>query len=136
MNDLNNCTFIGRITKVVELQYTNNGIPFSKFSIAVNKKKKDKESVSFFNMVIWGKTAENLTQYLSKGKLVSIICEACQSRWENDEGAQSRIEFNVQSIQLLGGESKNESVQRKPYQPVKHVEKYVGPEEFVDDIPF
>ena len=50
----------------------------------MNKKYGGKESVSFFNMSVWGKTAEALSQYLTKGKMVSVVCEAEQNRWENE----------------------------------------------------
>ena len=130
-NDINVCMFNGRVTKDTSLAYTNGGTAYAKFSLAVNKKYSGKESVSFFNMSIWGKTAEALSQYLTKGKMVSVVCEAEQNRWENESGPQSKVEFRVSSIQFLSsGDSRSEKKDESHYEQA-------GPEDFDDDdIPF
>ena len=130
-NDINVCMFNGRVTQDARLAYTTGGTAYAKFSLAVNKKYGGKESVSFFNMSVWGKTAEALSQYLTKGKMVSVVCEAEQNRWENESGPQSRVEFRVNSIQLLSsGESRSEQRSEPHYEQA-------GPENFDDDeIPF
>ena len=130
-NDINVCMFNGRVTQDARLAYTNGGTAYAKFSLAVNKKYGGKESVSFFNMSIWGKTAEALSQYLTKGKMVSVVCEAEQNRWENESGPQSKVEFRVNSIQFLSsGDSRSEKRNEPRYEQV-------GPESFEDDqIPF
>lgn len=135
MNDLNHCCFIGRVTKDVDLNYTKSGVPFAKFSIAVNRKRKDREDVSFLNIVIWNKIAENLSQYLTKGKQVCVSCEAVQNRWEGESGSQSRIEFTAYSIQLLGG-SGGEPFNRSQPRFKAPPQSDVGVEDFIDDVPF
>ena len=64
-NDINVCMFNGRVTQDTSLAYTSGGTAYAKFSLAVNKKYGGKESVSFFNMSVWGKTAEAMSQYLT-----------------------------------------------------------------------
>jgi len=74
MADINHVVLVGRLTRNAELKYTNNGSAVSKFGLAINqRRKKDDQWVDeahFFDIVLWGKTAESLNQYLVKGKQV------------------------------------------------------------------
>ena len=107
MTDINRVFLVGRLTRDAELRFTTAGTPVGKFSLAVNRSKKsgDKwdEEVNFFDIVLWGKTAEALSKYLIKGKQVAIDGELRQSRWEQDGQARSRVEIHAANIQLLGG---------------------------------
>lgn len=97
---------IGNLTRDAELKYTNSGTAVCKFSIAHNKKYKNAqgsqvEEVSFFECTLWGKAAESLNQYLTKGKLIAVEGEMKQDRWEQDGQARSKIEFKVENLRLL-----------------------------------
>ena len=109
MTDINRVFLVGRLTRDAELRFTTAGTPVGKFSIAVNRSKKNgdqwDEEVNFFDIVLWGKTAEALSKYLTKGKQVAIDGELRQSRWEQDGQPRSRIEIHAGNIQLLGGAS-------------------------------
>jgi single-strand DNA-binding protein len=98
---------VGRLTRNAELKYTNSGAAVSKFSIAINqRRKKDDQWVDeshFFDIVLWGKTAESLNQYLVKGKQVGIEGQLRQDRWEQDGQSRSRVEIFATNIMLLGG---------------------------------
>ncbi len=116
--DTNSVVEIGRLTKDAELTYTGSGFPISKFSIAVNKNKKGadgnyKDYASFFDVVLFGKTAEALKQYLLKGKQVAINGELEQQRWEKDGQQHSKVVINAYNIQLLGGD-KPQGNQQQP----------------------
>jgi single-strand DNA-binding protein len=73
----------------------------AKFSLAVGEKYKDKENTSFFNCVLFGKTAENLITYLTKGKQVCVVGKLKQDRWEKDGAKKSSISIVVNSLQFL-----------------------------------
>lgn len=107
MTDINRVFLVGRLTRDVDLRFTTAGTPVAKFSIAVNRSKKSgdqwDEEVNFFDIVLWGKTAEALSKYLIKGKQVAIDGELRQSRWEQDGQSRSRVEVHASNIQLLGG---------------------------------
>jgi single-strand DNA-binding protein len=108
MNDINNVTLVGRLTRDAELKYTTGGTAISKPSIAVNRsvKKGDEwtSEASFIELEIWGKTAESLCQYLAKGQQVAVTGELKQDRWQDkDGGNRSKVVVTVRSIQLLGG---------------------------------
>lgn len=120
MNDLNNVNLIGRLTRDVELRYSSGGMGICKFSIAVNRsvKKNDRwvDEASFFDCTVFGKTAENISQFLTKGQQVCISGELVQNRWEKDGKQMSRIEININHIQLIGSMTKDERPQQ-PQQP-------------------
>ena len=107
MTDINRVFLVGRLTRDAELRYTTSGgTPVAKFSIAVNRSKKSgdqwEEEVNYFEIVLWGKTAEALSKYLVKGKQIAIDGELRQSRWEQDGQNRSKIEIHASNIQLLG----------------------------------
>lgn len=80
---MNNVTLIGRLVRDPELRFVpGSGQAIANFTMAVDKglsreKKQEFESqgkptADFIRIVVWGKQAENCSQYLSKGKLVAI----------------------------------------------------------------
>ena len=107
MTDLNHVTLIGRLTRDAELKYTPNGFAISNFSIAVNRRRKNGEQwveeANFFDITLYGKSAESLKQYLIKGKQVAVDGELRQDRWEQDGQPRSRVVIAANNIQLLGG---------------------------------
>lgn len=115
MTDLNNVFLIGRLTRDMEIRYSNGGMAIGRFSLAVNRSKKtgDKweDEANFFDCSLFGKTAETMSQYLAKGKQVAVSGELRQSRWEQDGQNRSRVEIAVNNIQLLGGKSEGQGVQ-------------------------
>ena len=107
MADLNHVTLIGRLTRDAELKYTPVGLAISIFSIAVNRRRKNGDQwvdeVSYFDINLYGKPAESLKQYLTKGKQVAVDGELRQDRWEKDGQNHSRIYIAANNVQLLGG---------------------------------
>jgi len=107
MADINHVVLVGRLTRNAELKYTASGAAVSKFSIAINqRRKKDDQWVDeshFFDIVLWGKTAESLNQYLVKGKQVGIEGQLRQDRWEQEGQSRSRVEIFATNVMLLGG---------------------------------
>jgi single-strand DNA-binding protein len=137
-NDVNNVTLIGRLTRDAELRYTSSGKPVSKFSLAVNEKRKAgdrlEDTVSFIEIVLWGQLGESLNEYLAKGKQVAVIGKLTQERWEQNGENRSKVVVTAEKIQLLGGTSGSDggSAQKRnaASPPVPHDDG------FTDDIPF
>jgi single-strand DNA-binding protein len=104
--DINNLTIVGRLTKDEELSYTTAGVAVGKFSIACNRLK-DKDGtvpVDFFDVVCFGKQAENLKPYLVKGKQVAIQGRIQQERWQGKDGNNySKVSIIAENVQLIGG---------------------------------
>lgn len=112
MADINTATLIGRLTRDEELKYTPSGAAVGNISIAINRKvKKGQEWVdesNFFDVVFFGKQAENLKQYLTKGKQVGVTGFLKQERWTDQNGQnRSAVKIYANGIQLLGGKDGN-----------------------------
>ena len=107
MEDVNGFYLIGRLTRDAELKYTNAGVAVSTFSLAVTKRKKQGEDYieepHFFDMALFGQKAENLNQYLVKGKQFHAMGKLKQDRWEQDGAKRSKTALECWNIQLLGG---------------------------------
>jgi single-strand DNA-binding protein len=110
MADVNHVIIIGRLVNDAILKYTGGGMAIANLSLAVNRrvKKGDQwtEEVSFFEVTLWGKTAEGLKQYLLKGKQIAVEGELRQERWEKDGQSRSKVVINASNVQLLGGNDK------------------------------
>ncbi len=116
MTDLNHVTLIGRLTQDLgsderSFGYVGNGQARANVSIAVNRSKKSGdqwvEEANFFNVTIWGKTAENLKPYLTKGKQICVEGYLKQDRWEKDGQKQSKVTIVADQVWLLGGRGDN-----------------------------
>ena len=115
MPSLNKAMLIGHLGRDPELKYTEGGKAVAKFSIATSEKWKDKEGESsektvWHNIVAWGKQAEVINQYLSKGSPVYIEGRIENRSYDDKDGNKKYIsEVVVQQFQFLGkkeGETK------------------------------
>ena len=109
MVDLNHVVLIGRLTRDAELKAIASGQSVCKFSIAVNRRRKNgdqwEDEANFFDIVVWGRQGESLHQYLVKGKMVAVDGELRQDRWQQDGQNRSKVEVVANNLQLLGGNS-------------------------------
>jgi single-strand DNA-binding protein len=109
MADVNHVVLVGRLTRDAELKYTPSGFPISTFSLAINRRKKSGDTwvdeANFFDVDLFGKSAESLKTYLIKGKQIAVEGELRQDRWEKDGQKHSRVTISASNVQLLGGGS-------------------------------
>jgi len=109
MADINHVVLVGRLTRDAELKYTAGGQAVCKFSVAVNRRRKNgdqwEDEANYFDVVLWGRQGESLNQYLVKGKSVGVEGELRQDRWQQDGQNRSKVEIVANNIQLLGGSS-------------------------------
>jgi single-strand DNA-binding protein len=107
MADINHVVLVGRLTRDAELRYTAGGQAVCKFSVAVNRRRKNgdqwEDEANFFDIVLWGRQGESLNQYLVKGKMIGVEGELRQDRWQQDGQNRSRVEIVANNLQLLGG---------------------------------
>ena len=82
---MNNVILIGRLTRDPELQYSNNGTAFSKFSIAVPRDFK-RDETDFINCLAFGKTAETIAEWLGKGRRIALHGRIQTGSYENKNG--------------------------------------------------
>lgn len=107
--NINSVVLDGNITKDVEL---NQNQTVGRFTLAVNESQKNPDGswndyANFFDCKIFGNSAKNLAQYLTKGKRVVVSGKLRQDRWEKDGQKQSRVVVNVNEISFAGGGSGN-----------------------------
>ena len=135
MTDINSVVLIGRITKDVgsderSFSYIGNGTAKATVNLAVNRsvKKGEKweDETSFFDVVIWGKMAENLKPRLTKGKQISVMGFLKQDRWEKDGQKQSKIYVNAEQVEIPNDSKKD----------AEKVAEAFGGEAFPEDNPF
>ncbi len=107
MADINHVVLVGRLTRDAELKYTNSGLQICKFSLAINRRRKNGDQwvdeANFFDCVMMGRSAEAIHRYLVKGKQVGVDGELRQNRWEQDGQPRSKVEVFANNVQLLGG---------------------------------
>ena len=139
MTDLNHVIEIGRLTRDIgerEFSYTTGGTARLNLSIAVNRSVKKNgawtDSVSYFDVTVWGKPAENIKPYLHKGKQIAVDGFLDQQRWEKDGQKFSKVVIIADNVQLLGG---NESAPQAQ-QPAGEYQSAGNGDDFPEDIPF
>lgn len=100
----NKCIFMGRLTRNPELKELESGHKVCKFSIAVNRTGKQ-DGADFFNLVAWDKTAEFISKYFTKGRVILCETHAQQRKFTGKDGKEVSItEYMVESAQF--GDSK------------------------------
>ena len=132
MASLNRVTIIGNLGQDAELRYTTGGTAVSTISIATtdtwfDKKTQEKrDRTEWHRVVIWGKTAEAIAEYLVKGKQVYVEGSLQTRKWTDKDG-QERYTTEIKSHRILLLGSKGQSSNSSPQSP---------PDLTEDEIPF
>ena len=99
---------MGNLTRDIEIRHTSGNTAVGNFGIAVNRKYKtqggdQREEVTFVDCEAWGRTAEVMSQYLSKGRSVFIEGRLKLDQWEdrNGGGKRSKLSVVVESFQFV-----------------------------------
>ena len=107
MKDINSVVVVGRLTRDAELKYTPNGTAVLDLSVAVNRSVKRGDSwvdeASFFDVTLFGKLAEGVAQYCTKGQQIGIQGSLRQERWEKDGATHTKVKIIADTVWLLGG---------------------------------
>jgi single-strand DNA-binding protein len=105
---LNKVFLVGNLTRDPELRFTAQGTAVANFSLAVNRSYRGsdgefKKEVSFFNIVVWGKTGENCSKFLSKGRSCLVEGRLQNRSYETQDGQKRTItEIVADNVQFLG----------------------------------
>lgn len=153
MSDLNSVNLIGRLTRDVEVRYTQNNIAHSIFSIAVDRSVKRgdewQNETSFIDIEAWGNLAENIKKYSGKGKRVAVNGYLVQKKWKAQDGSnKSKICVTANSINAIDrvqqdnqGYQQTVQQQQPMQRPMQNTvqqqqvqEQFT--EDFIEDIPF
>ncbi|SON68011.1 single-strand DNA-binding protein [Latilactobacillus sakei] len=110
---INRVVLVGRLTRDVDLRYTQSGNAVGQFNIAVNRNftnaNGDREA-DFLNCIIWRKSAENLSNFTHKGSLIGIDGRLQTRNYENKEGQRVYVtEVVVDNFSLLDSKASGEA---------------------------
>jgi len=130
---MNNVTLVGRLTKNPELKFAQGtGTAVATFTLAVNKrfKREGEPDADFINIVCFGKTAEATANYMTKGKLVSLVGSISTRNYEAKDGTRKYVtEVIANEVNFL------EKGEKTEHTPTKQNED-VTPIDDLSDIPF
>ncbi len=109
MANLNKVLLMGNLTRDPEVRYTPKGTAVTELGIAVNRiytgeNGEKREEVTFVDVTVWGRTAENVGEYLRKGRPVFIEGRLQLDSWEDKQSGQKRNKLKVvaDNVQFLG----------------------------------
>lgn len=154
MASFNKVILVGNLTRDPELRYTPKGMAIAKIGLAVNRvwnneAGEKKEEVTFIDVDIFGRTAENVGQYMRKGRPILIEGRLRLDQWDDKQTGQKRSRLGVvaETVQFLGspagaGAAEGGAPAARPARPApspaappaEPAEGDVAPEN--DDVPF
>ena len=111
---INKAILIGRLTRDPELRYTSSNRAVCQFSIAVDRpftnQTTGQREADFINIVVWDKQAENVSKYVTKGRLVSVEGRLQSRSYDDKDGKKVYVtEVVANSVQFLSTGSSNGS---------------------------
>lgn len=102
---INKAILMGRLTRDPELRHTGTGTPVCSFSIAIDNGYGENRQTDFINCVAWNKTAEFVSNYFNKGKMIIVIGRISTRSWEGQDGKKNYT-TEVIANEVSFGESK------------------------------
>jgi len=140
MANYNRSLLMGNLTRDPELRYIPSGSAVVTLRMAINRNYKSqsgemKEEVTYVNVVVWGKQAENCAEYLSKGSAIFVEGRLQSRQWETDDGQKrSILEVVADRVQFLD-RKKSSGAAPEGYRP-ESAESHNPMSGTDEDIPF
>ena len=109
MGSVNKVILVGNLGRDADVRVTPSGAAVANFSIATTETWNDKnsgqktEKTEWHRIVLWGKQAESLQKYLTKGKQIYVEGRLETRKWEKDGVERHTTEVKADKITLLGG---------------------------------
>ena len=138
MGSVNKVMLVGHLGRNAELRYTPGGDAVATLSVATSESWKDKqgakkEKTEWHRVVVWGKTAEALSEYLTKGKLVYVDGRLQTRQWDDKDGNKRyTTEIRCDRLTMLSSQSGSGDGRSGEDQPARH-DDASGQEELTDD---
>lgn len=129
---MNKVILVGRLTKDIEVRYTQTGKAVARFILAVNRrvsKDKEKQQADFIPIIIWNKLAEVCSKYLTKGSQILVEGHLQIRDYVAQDGKKHYIaEVIAQELEFMGSKvtAGNEQLQNQ--------EQNISQEEITQDI--
>lgn len=134
---LNRIILIGRLTRDPELRYVPSGQPVAGFTLAVDRpfvNQQGERATDFIDIVAWRKLAEQVTQHLSKGRLVAVEGRLQIRSYETQDGQKRKVaEVVADAVRFLDRKGTISSPEPASPETAEVGTEAAGPQE---DVPF
>ena len=106
---INKVELLGRVGTEPEMKYTPNGTAITTLRLATDRRRQDGETTAdWHNIVVWGKSAEAVNQFVGKGQRVYVAGRLVQNSWETEDGQRrSKTEVHTQEVVFLDSNNGN-----------------------------
>ena len=100
---INKVELLGRVGTDPEMKYTPKGTAVTNLRLATDRYRRDGEGATdWHTVIVWGKTAEAVNNYVQKGQRVYVAGRLVQNTWENEDGQRRhRTEVHTQEVVFL-----------------------------------
>ena len=114
---INKVELLGRVGTDPEMRYTPNGVAVTNLRLATDRRRQDGETTAdWHNIVVWGKSAEAVNQYVAKGQRIYVSGRLVQNAWENEDGQRRhRTEVHTQEVVFLDSNGNGKSEEVSPF---------------------
>ena len=151
MGSVNKAILVGNLGRDAEMRFTSGGTPVATVSLATTERFNDregnkKEDTQWHRVILWGKTAETLQDYLTKGKQIYVEGKLQTRKWKDKDGNDKyTTEVRGDRVVLLSGGGRGDGMGRgeggagrssAPADEFGHAEPGGSVELTDDDIPF
>jgi len=120
MPNINVCILAGNLTRDPAISYTPNQTAVADFGLAINRQWRDKsggkkQETCFLDCRAFGKTAENIQKFFSKGNPIFVQGRLTLDEWTAQDGTKrSKHRITVENFQFIGGSDRTDSPDDKP----------------------
>jgi len=108
---MNRVDLVGRLTRDPELRHTTSGRAVCQITLAINRtftNQSGEREADFITVVVWDKAAENVSKYVTKGRLVSVEGRLQTRNYDDKDGKKVYVtEVIASSVQFLSTGSNN-----------------------------
>ena len=118
MGSVNKVILVGNLGRDAELRYTPGGAAVATLNLATTEVFKDregqkKEDTQWHRVILWGKTAETLQDYLTKGKQIYVEGKLQTRKWKDKDGNDKyTTEVRGDRVVLLSGGGRGDGTAR------------------------
>ncbi len=108
---LNTINLVGRAGRDPDVRYFESGSVLCRLTLAVDRRRRNSDEPDWFNLEIWGRTAEIAANYVRKGSLIGISGALKIDRWQDRSTGADRTSpsIRVDRLELLGSKRDNEA---------------------------
>ena len=115
---MNQLTIIGNLTRDPDMRQTAAGQNVCTFTLAVNRRGKNKDAADFFRVSAWNQLGEICYQYLAKGRKAAVTGMVSASAWQGQDGrAHAGLEVLAQNVEFLSPKTEPAAAGGPPPEP-------------------